>query len=434
MKSIKRLQVAWREPVIVVRQLVDIYGEKGLVWLDGDGSDLGRSVTLGLAPLETVRCSGLPGEKGASNPFEALSQLSNGHWTGWLSYEAAAWLEPENPWSKDAVATLWIARHDPTLRFDLQLKTLWIEGTDIAKIKTIETVLSNAPIPKERRTKSIPIHTWKQHTNQTEFTDGVRHIRNLIANGDIFQANLTACYSTTLPKDTNLLELYVRIRQHCPAPFSGLVITDQREAVLCSSPERFMAVDCSGRVQTRPIKGTRPRHSDQKQDADLAAELVCSEKDRAENVMIVDILRNDLGRVCAPGSISVPQLLGLESYASVHHLTSIVEGQLKQGLTWVDVLKACWPGGSISGAPKLRACQRLNELEPTSRGPYCGSIIHIDWDGRFDSNIVIRSLIQANHNLRAHAGCGIVAESNPDGEAEEMKWKLRPLLEALSCQ
>ena len=112
-----------------MRQLVDIYGEKGLIWLDGDGSDLGRSVALGVAPIETVRCSGFPGEKGASNPFEALSQLSKGHWTGWLSYEAAAWLEPENPWSKDAIATLWIARHDPTLRFDLQLKTLWIEGS-----------------------------------------------------------------------------------------------------------------------------------------------------------------------------------------------------------------------------------------------------------------------------------------------------------------
>ena len=188
----------------------------------------------------------------------------------------------------------------------------------------------------------------------------------------------------------------------------------------------------AGQVETRPIKGTRPRHSNPERDADLAAELVCSDKDRAENVMIVDLLRNDLGRVCKPGSIRVPQLLALESYASVHHLTSVVEGQLREGLGWVDLLRACWPGGSISGAPKLRACQRLHELEPTSRGPYCGSLIRIDWDGRFDSNILIRSLMRQGSTLRAHAGCGIVADSDPNGEAEELMWKLQPLLEALT--
>ena len=132
------------------------------------------------------------------------------------------------------------------------------------------------------------------------------------------------------------------------------------------------------------------------------------------------------------GSIRVPQLVGLESYSAVHHLTSVVEGQLQDGLNWVDLLKACWPGGSISGAPKLRACQRLHELEPTSRGPYCGSLLRIDWDGTFDSNILIRSLLRQGDTLRAHAGCGIVADSDPDSEAEELMWKMQPLLEALS--
>ena len=148
--------------------------------------------------------------------------------------------------------------------------------------------------------------------------------------------------------------------------------------------------------------------------------------------MIVDLLRNDLGRVCIPGSIRVPQLVGLESYPSVHHLTSVVHGQLRDGRDWVDLLQACWPGGSITGAPKLRACQRLRELECTSRGPYCGSLIHLDWDGRFDSNILIRSLMRQGNTLRAHAGCGIVADSDPDDEAEELGWKLQPLLEALT--
>jgi len=145
----------------------------------------------------------------------------------------------------------------------------------------------------------------------------------------------------------------------------------------------------------------------------------------------VDLLRNDLGRVCVPGSINVPQLVGLESYPQVHHLTSVVTGQLPPDRSWVDLLRACWPGGSISGAPKLRACQRLAELEPVARGPYCGSLLRRDFDGSFDSSILIRSLLLHHNTLRCHAGCGIVADSDPQAEADELGWKLNPLLEAL---
>lgn len=192
-----------------------------------------------------------------------------------------------------------------------------------------------------------------------------------------------------------------------------------------------MEVLPNGAVQTRPIKGTRPRDPDPQRDADHAAELICSEKDRAENVMIVDLLRNDLGRVCVPGSIEVSELVNLESYAQVHHLTSVVKGQLRVDRNWVDLLEASWPGGSISGAPKLRACQRLQELEPKGRGPYCGSLLNINWDGRLDSNILIRTVLRKGQELRVHAGCGIVADSDPQAEADELDWKLLPLLEAL---
>ena len=431
MTTLQRHVLAWHEPLTVARRLAELHGEDGLIWLDGDGSDLGRWVTLASAPQETRRCHGRPGDPEAKNPFEVLRSLQPGHWTGWLSYEAAAWTEPGNPWAADAMASLWVARHDPLLRFDLQLRQLWIEGTDATAMQQLkERLQQTAPIPPPAPT--IPLEAWHQHTSREDFADGVRRIRALIAAGDLFQANLTACCSTDWPSNASAVELFRRVRQHCPAPFAGLVVADNGEALLSCSPERFLQVSPSGQVETRPIKGTRPRHPDPDHDADLAAELVCSDKDRAENVMIVDLLRNDLGRVCRPGSIQVSQLLGLESYSSVHHLTSVVEGQLQPGLSWVDLLRACWPGGSISGAPKLRACQRLQELEPTSRGPYCGSLIRIDWDGRFDSNILIRSLMRKDRTLRAHAGCGIVADSNPDGEAEELMWKLRPLLEALA--
>ncbi len=428
MSAPQRLELPWREPIAVARQLD---GDDGLIWLDGDGSDLGRWVILASQPLEVIHCRGLPGDAGARDPFTALKRLDPGHWTGWLSYEAAAWTEPGNPWAADAMASLWVARHDPLLRFDLQLRQLWIEGTNATAMQQLkERLQQTAPIPPPAPT--IPLEAWRQHTSREDFADGVRRIRALIAAGDLFQANLTACCSTDWPSNASAVELFRRVRQHCPAPFAGLVVADNGEALLSCSPERFLQVSPSGQVETRPIKGTRPRHPDPDHDADLAAELVCSDKDRAENVMIVDLLRNDLGRVCRPGSIQVSQLLGLESYSSVHHLTSVVEGQLQPGLSWVDLLRACWPGGSISGAPKLRACQRLQELEPTSRGPYCGSLIRIDWDGRFDSNILIRSLMRKDGTLRAHAGCGIVADSDPNGEAEELMWKLRPLLEALA--
>ena len=203
------------------------------------------------------------------------------------------------------------------------------------------------------------------------------------------------------------------------------------EAVISAAPERFLQLSAGGAVETRPIKGTRPRQADPQDDADQAAELVCSAKDRAENVMVVDLLRNDLGRVCVPGSIDVPQLVGLESYPQVHHLTSVVTGQLRPECSWVDLLRACWPGGSISGAPKLRACQRLAELEPVARGPYCGSLLRQDFDGSFDSSILIRSVMLHHNTLRCHAGCGIVADSDPQAEADELGWKLNPLLEAL---
>ena len=431
MTAAEHLHLPWQEPMAVARILADVYGEDGLIWLDGDGGDLGHDMTLAAAPVETICCRGLPGENGARNPFEALRQLTEGHWCGWLSYEAAAWTEPGNPWADDGMASLWVARHDPVLRFDVKQRRLRIEGTDGDAMQSLAKALSLTPAPEPQQLPGIPLNAWRHHTEAKDFAEGVQRIRDLITAGDLFQANLTACCSTDWPFGGRALELYLQMRQQCPAPFSGLVISDNEEALLSASPERFLRVDSTGRVQTRPIKGTRPRHQDPDRDAALAAELICSDKDRAENVMIVDLLRNDLGRACRPGSIQVPQLLGLESYASVHHLTSVVEGQLRNGLTWVDLLEACWPGGSISGAPKLRACQRINELEPTSRGPYCGSLIRRDWDGSFDSNILIRSLLRQGHQLRAHAGCGIVADSDPGRETEELGWKLRPLLMAL---
>ena len=284
--------------------------------------------------------------------------------------------------------------------------------------------------PRSAQGAAIPLSAWRWHTSPDCFARQVSTLRDWIASGDLFQANLTACCETRLRVPADPLALHGRLRQRCPAPFSGLAVAGE-EAVISASPERFLRLEPDGQLETRPIKGTRPRHADPEADAASAAELVCSVKDRAENVMIVDLLRNDLGRVCRVGSIDVPQLVGLESYAQVHHLTSVVEGRLAEGLGVADLLRACWPGGSITGAPKVRACQRLNQLEPVPRGPYCGSLFHLRADRGFDASILIRSVMRRGRRLRVHAGGGIVADSDPHQEAEEMGWKIQPLLEAL---
>ncbi len=448
----ERLERPWRPPAQLARALVERWGAEGLIWLDGDGTPLGRWATLAADPLEQKCRRGLPGEQGSSDPFSALEELGPGHWTGWLSYEAAAWAEPARHWKDDTMASLWIARHDPVLRCDLVARRLWIVGHDPQRLQAMADWLDSldpaagdadsagAPRQQPPQALAIPHAAWHWHTDTARFAAGVTRIREWIASGDLFQANLTACCSALLPPGVPsgaaaALPLFERLRQHCPAPFAGLVVAGDEargEAVISASPERFLQVNSAGHVETRPIKGTRPRHGDPERDADLAAELVCSSKDRAENVMIVDLLRNDLGRSCRPGSIHVPQLVGLESYATVHHLTSVVTGELRPDCSWVDLLRACWPGGSISGAPKLRACQRLAELEPVPRGPYCGSLLRRDWDGSLDSSILIRTLLLKDRELRLQAGCGIVADSDPEAEAEELGWKLHPLLEALA--
>ena len=434
-----RHPLPWRQPWPLVRALAAELGSEGLVWLDGDGSPQGRRSVLGLVPIEQRICRGLPGQPGADDPFGVLAELAagGGHWMGWLSYEAGAWVEPSPHWHKPDMALLWAARHDPVLVIDHTGQEQWLEGQDQGRLVAFAALLEGLSLTTAARQSLRPIAPdhWRWHTSPERFAQQVEQILAWIAAGDLFQANLTACREHELAGPADPLELYGRLRLSCAAPFGGLAIAAAEaagEAVLSASPERFLRVDGAGLVETRPIKGTRPRHPSPEADADAAADLVCSPKDRAENVMIVDLLRNDLGRVCLPGSIQVPQLVGLESYRQVHHLTSVVQGQLRPGLGAIDLLRACWPGGSITGAPKIRACQRLHGLEPVPRGPYCGSLFRLGSDGSFDSSILIRSLLLRDRVLRAHAGCGIVADSNPSAEAEELGWKLQPLLEALA--
>ena len=261
------------------------------------------------------------------------------------------------------------------------------------------------------------------------YLDAVARVRDYIVAGDIFQANLSQRFEACLTEPP--FELYRRLRRHNPAPFAAYLDFDGL-AVLSASPERFLRLDRDRRsIETRPIKGTRPRGLGPMHDAALGRALAESQKDRAENVMIVDLLRNDLSRVCRPGSVRVPELFAIEHHPTVHHLVSTVIGELEPGADAADVIRAAFPGGSITGAPKVRAMEIMAELEPTQRGVYCGSIGYISATGAMDTSIVIRTYLALRGQIYFQAGGGIVADSDPELEYRETLDKARGLIETL---
>ncbi|MDZ4200576.1 MAG: aminodeoxychorismate synthase component I [Gallionella sp.] len=252
-------------------------------------------------------------------------------------------------------------------------------------------------------------------------------VQRYLQAGDCYQINLAQRFSAQAQGDA--LGAYLHLRSSSPAPYSAFLNLPQAQ-ILCASPERFLSVR-NGAVETRPIKGTRPRGKDAEHDRQLAETLRHHPKDRAENLMIVDLLRNDLGKSCAPGSVQVPALFEVESYANVHHLVSTVTGELAPGRDALDLLRDCFPGGSITGAPKQRAMHIIEQLEPHRRGVYCGAIGYVGFDGNMDSNIAIRTLVYSNREIRCWAGGGIVADSQCAAEYQETLDKAAAMLALL---
>ncbi len=259
------------------------------------------------------------------------------------------------------------------------------------------------------------------------YSEAFARVQAYLQAGDCYQVNLAQRFSAKFYGDAQ--GAYLKLRKLSPAPFSAFLNFADVQ-VLCASPERFILVQ-DGRVETRPIKGTRPRDADPVLDRKLAEELASHPKDRAENLMIVDLLRNDLGKSCVAGSVRVPKLFEVESYARVHHLVSTVQGRLSAGVDALAALEGCFPGGSITGAPKLRAMQIIEELEPDARGIYCGAIGYAGFDGNMDTNIVIRTLVCRDGEINCWAGGGLVSDSVCDAEYQETFDKASAMLELL---
>jgi anthranilate synthase component I len=263
------------------------------------------------------------------------------------------------------------------------------------------------------------------------FASAVERIHEYLRAGDVFQVNLSRAWTASLARGVTAEDLYARLRLSNPAPFAGLACW-KGGAVLSSSPERL--VEVRGRaVQTRPIAGTRPRGADGAADLALQQQLMASAKERAEHIMLIDLERNDLGRVCEPGSVEVSELMRVESYAHVHHIVSNVRGRLRAGAAPGAVLKAVFPGGTITGCPKVRAMEIIAELEGTGRGPYTGAMGYLGRDGRMDLNILIRTLVCEDGQVTLRAGAGIVADSQGEAELAETRVKARGLLQAIGA-
>lgn len=269
---------------------------------------------------------------------------------------------------------------------------------------------------------------FKADLTSEDYRAAFARIQAYIQAGDCYQVNFAQRFQAGFQGDP--WAAYCALREACPTPFSGFMTLPDGDAILSLSPERFVKVS-QRQVETRPIKGTRPRGRDAAEDAAFAAELLASPKDRAENLMIVDLLRNDLGRSCRIGSVKVPELFSLESYPNVHHLVSSVTGELADDHDALDLIAGSFPGGSITGAPKIRAMQIIDELEPTRRALYCGSLLYLDVRGEMDSSIAIRSLLVKDGSVSCWGGGGIVADSECEAEYQETFTKVRVLLSTL---
>ena len=444
----ERLRVLWDTPCdFLALHAANPSYFPGLLESVAKGSATGRYDILFAAPGErlVLDASGLSGphadaERSFLAALDAWAQSErtqapaddlpfHGGWLLFLAYELLSECEPRVPVSTDP-AELPIACaqrcRGAVIREHASGRT-WLVADDAQSLAAIEQQLG-----RHQRTQALPDLpvVAEAHVESTDrLRTSLRRIHEYVLAGDVFQVNLSrgwsAKYSSTLDPST----VYCRLRNSNPGPFAGLFRQDDW-AVISSSPERLVKVD-DGWIESRPIAGTRRRDRDLGRDDDLQAELLAHPKERAEHVMLIDLERNDLGRLCLPGTVEVDDLMVLESYAHVHHIVSNVRGRLRGDVSAGQAIAATFPGGTITGCPKVRCMEIIQELEPAGRGAYTGAMGYLGTDGRMDLNILIRTIVTRGASAWFRAGAGIVADSDEDAEIHEMQAKARGLLPAL---
>ena len=402
----------WVEPLAAALALRE---EPGLVLLEsmpGFGH-LGRRSFLAARPVE-VQTRGI----------DALGEARAGWQAGWLSYDLGRQIEtlPEMSTNDLDLPPLALGHYGVYLEFDHKHKEVHVRGEGDGR--HLERALERAG--RNVTPLHSPLRHWTSSLSRSQYESAVSEAIDYIRAGDVFQVNLAQRLST--PWSGDPVALYAQLRRTSPAPFMALVRLGGAD-VISASPERFVRRHGST-IETRPIKGTRPRGRTAREDRRLALALRASEKDRAENIMIADLARNDLGRVARYGSVKVRRLCALERHPGVHHLVSVVEAELTDGTGTADIVRAAFPPGSVTGAPKIRAMEIIEELEPVRRGVYCGSVGWIDASGDLDLSVAIRTFVAARGQLTLHVGGAVVADSDPALEWHETMHKASRLLAA----
>ena len=438
------LRAGWEEPLDVLGSFAD---EPWAASLHSDGQgERGRWSYLVRNPDLTVILGPDDAEDGFDQLTSALGAIDasfvggppfQGGLVGLAAYELGARTEPV-VLARTTWPDLACARYCAVLAFDHQEREVLAIGrgaSQVAAAGRAKEALSWLGQPRRAPWRGS-LGGDMAADDGAAYEADVAEVVARIAAGEIFQANIARRWRGRLTAGAEPYDLLARLAAHSPAPFAAYLRLDDR-ALVSNSPERFVRVTPAGggfHVETRPIKGTAPRGRGPVEDASLAAALGASAKDRAENVMIVDLMRNDLARVSVAGQVKTPGLFAIETFANVHHLVSTVTGLLKPGLTAVDLLRAAFPPGSVTGAPKIQAMKVIAGLEPP-RGPYCGTMFWAGFDGGFDSNVLIRTAVLDQDGegwrLEARAGAGIVADSDPASERRETEAKIAAILGAL---
>ncbi len=387
-------------------------------------SKLGKTYTSQKDPFELIN-------KYVNRGFDSLEDIPfNGGALGYFSYDLARRLEKIPVIAKDEenIAEMAVGIYQWAVDVDHLKKQSWSIGNQ-AEQADWQCLIAQFSVISENSNHDIFTISKKPQSNmdKSAYLKAFSKIKHYLKEGDSYQVNLAQRFNS--PCTGNPWVVYKDLRKINSAPFSAY-LNFPKVQILSSSPERFLKVT-AGEVETKPIKGTRPKLSNLAEDEKQKSALSNSKKDRAENLMIVDLLRNDISKNCKEGSVSVPSLFTVESFATVHHLVSTVRGVLAEGQHAIDLLKNCFPGGSITGAPKIRAMEIIEELEPNRRGIYCGSIGYIGFDGNMDTNIAIRTLVHSDNNIRFWAGGGIVNDSTVEEEYQECFDKAAALLDVM---
>ena len=457
MRSIKVLDLDYQEPINFFKKLK---GLNGLVYLDSAGNDKKLNQFSYIAALPVLKIKKRQNEifidakKSQDTFFQILDGLLRSlkikkifglpsfqcGLAGFISYESCLEIENINNVKNSTYNfdDIWFGLYDVVFAFDHKKKKVYLFSVNLDDYQENKNNLSNEnkieylkKIYFRNNTNCKTVKNsnfdWEPYQDKGSYKKSINKILDYINAGDIFQANFTHCF---IAKSTSVLDhfdTYLNFREKTRTPFSAFISNNDVESVCSFSPERFLSLDDS-KIMAAPIKGTNPRGLTKKKDKVLISDLVNSKKNLAENLMIVDVLRNDISRVSISGSVEVEKLASLETYENVHHLVSYISSKIRPGKNAVDLLKACLPGASVTGAPKIRAMEIISELEKTKRGPYCGALGYISLSGSLDMNIPIRTIMLAEDKLIVNCGGGIVSDSDSDLEYQESIDKISNLI------